>query len=69
VSKPFKITTPAPLNQNAEPQRQIADLNPAKDDRHLNEECINDVPDHPPRIPWPKAEPLEQSGKPFKVNK
>lgn len=69
MATPYKIRHPAPINQNAEVQKRVVALEPAKDDRAINEECVDDVPDHTPRIAWPNPRPLEQPGAPFKLRK
>lgn len=69
MTKPFKLL-PTPMTApNAVPQTQTIGGVPKKGDPAVNEELTNEVPDHPPRIPWPAAKPLEQSGLPMKLRK
>lgn len=65
--KPFKVSDVPVVNQNADRQTRLVEIEPAKDDGSVNGDVVDEVPDHPPQIAWPKSEPLEQSGKPYKL--
>lgn len=67
--KPFKILSSPLTAPNATPQTQTVGVVPKKGDPAVNEELTNEVPDHPPRIPWPAAKPLEQGGSPMRLKK
>lgn len=67
--KPFKILPTPTAAPNATPQTRTIGPVPKKGDPAVNEELTNEVPDHPPRIPWPAAKPLEQPGPPMRLKK
>jgi len=68
--KPFKILPTPANNPNGATQTQlIPSAIPKKGDPAVNEELTNEVPDHSPRIPWPVAQPLEQSMPPMRLKK
>lgn len=68
--KPFKILPTPTSAPNAIPQTQlIPSAIPKKGDPAMNEELTNETPDHPPRIPWPAAKPLEQPALPMRLKK
>jgi len=69
MAKPFKILSTPTSAPNAIPQTQLVGTVPKKGDPAVNEELTNETPDHPPRIAWPDAKPLEQPGLPMRLKK
>lgn len=69
ADKPFRILPTPTKAPNATLQTQTVGIVPKKGDPAVNEELTNETPDHPPRIPWPAAKPLEQDALPMKLRK